>query len=100
MKICSKCLKRKPKKAFHRNKTHKDGLQSECKDCVKMHNRVWHIDNATRIKGIRKTRRSLIAEELEKLKQTLECRICGEQESVCLDFHHKNPKEKEFEIAN
>lgn len=27
------------------------------------------------------------------------CIICGENEPVCLDFHHKNPAEKDFTIG-
>ena len=28
-----------------------------------------------------------------------QCLICGETEPVCLDFHHKNPNEKDFTIG-
>lgn len=27
------------------------------------------------------------------------CIICGESEPFCIDFHHKNPSEKEFTIS-
>ena len=32
-------------------------------------------------------------------KKTLCCEICGENRYWVLDFHHKNPKEKDLEVA-
>ena len=32
-------------------------------------------------------------------KATLKCEICGESESACLDFHHKDPSEKDNIIS-
>ena len=36
-KICSTCKEEKPLKEFHKNKTRKDGMVYQCKDCVKLH---------------------------------------------------------------
>ena len=33
-------------------------------------------------------------------KKTLKCEICGEDHYQTITFHHKNPKEKEYNIAN
>ena len=38
-------------------------------------------------------------EWLINYKAGLECVVCGEDHSACLDFHHKNPKEKELLIG-
>jgi len=35
MKICSKCGSEKDRSEFYRDKSHKDGLQSRCKECDK-----------------------------------------------------------------
>lgn len=32
-------------------------------------------------------------------KKKQECRLCGEDEQICLDFHHIDPSKKEFGIA-
>jgi len=32
-------------------------------------------------------------------KKTLVCSICGESDYVCLDFHHRDPEEKENDLA-
>ena len=36
---------------------------------------------------------------LNSIKSDLKCKECGEDRFYCLDFHHKNPKEKERSIA-
>lgn len=35
---------------------------------------------------------------LRSIKEDLQCEICGEARTVCLDFHHRNPDEKEGTI--
>jgi hypothetical protein len=36
---------------------------------------------------------------LNDYKSARGCSLCDEKDPVCLDFHHKNPDEKEFNIA-
>ena len=43
-------------------------------------------------------RRAEIKVFIESLKGA--CVVCGETEKACIDFHHKDPNEKEFTIAN
>ena len=40
-----------------------------------------------------------VKEQFEELKKTLSCKICGESHPATLDFHHKNPEEKEIIIS-
>jgi hypothetical protein len=35
---------------------------------------------------------------IEELK-TVGCACCGEKDTVCLDFHHYDPSEKEFNLS-
>ena len=35
MKVCSKCKEEKEQTEFYKRKTSKDGLRTECKECVK-----------------------------------------------------------------
>lgn len=37
--------------------------------------------------------------EFEEYKKTLHCKKCGEKKFYLLDFHHRNPDEKDFTIA-
>lgn len=36
---------------------------------------------------------------LDELKQDLSCSRCPESDPACLDFHHRDPSEKLFEIT-
>lgn len=35
----------------------------------------------------------------EEYRATLKCQFCGEDHPACLDFHHRNPDEKEATIV-
>ncbi len=37
--------------------------------------------------------------EYENYKRTLKCEICGENHPATLDFHHKEPDQKEFIVS-
>lgn len=43
-----------------------------------------------------KQRQKEIAQWFRDFKKTLGCNRCGENHWACLEFHHKDPKEKEF----
>lgn len=43
--------------------------------------------------------RSDIRKWFIEYKNGLKCEVCGETASCCLEFHHKNPEEKDFEIG-
>ena len=34
------------------------------------------------------------------IKKKYVCKICGESDWRCIDFHHRNPKEKKFDVSN
>lgn len=62
--------------------------------------RGWYQKNkAKHIACVRK-RDNKIKEWLKEYKITLKCEDCEENHPACLDFHHINPEEKRFAIAN
>lgn len=62
--------------------------------------RGWYQKNkAKHIACVRK-RDKKIKEWLREYKKTLTCENCPENHPACLDFHHINPEEKRFAIAN
>ena len=46
-----------------------------------------------------KERREKIKTKFDEYKKKLKCEICGENHIATLDFHHKNPSEKEISLS-
>ena len=84
-KICSKCGIEKPISEYHKNGFSSNGQQKYrgyCKACA----------NALESQRYR-TKKEYI--DIQKAQ----CAKCGESRVHVLDFHHKNPNEKEFTIG-
>lgn len=52
----------------------------------------YYIDKA-------KIGREKLRDIVSKLKNDLRCEFCGEDHIACLDFHHRDPSEKDFNIS-
>jgi hypothetical protein len=50
VKLCTKCNVTKDFSLFHKDKTHKDGLRSFCKECVTSYQAKYYVDNKQVIK--------------------------------------------------
>lgn len=98
-KLCNKCGKVKPISEFGKNKTKKDGLQSQCKECVKIYKKQHYENNKQYYIDKAKTYKEKCREELNSYKSKLICANCGESRWWLLDFHHIDPSEKEGEIS-
>lgn len=85
-KICKICGQEKPLSEFYTRKKDENGnpisYSTECKQC--------HCD---REKG----RYQLKKEFINSFKD--ECKKCGDIRTWVLDFHHKDPSEKDFTVA-
>ncbi len=49
---------------------------------------------------MKKKRRKAISEWFSDFKQTLSCAHCGNDDFRTLEFHHKNPDEKDFNLGD
>lgn len=90
MKKCKICGRVLPEEMF-------DEGRHQCKDCRKVYRkqrRKLHPEIHT-AQSIRRQKRQ--GDWLLSLKKP--CIICGEQEPVCIDFHHIDPSSKEFTIG-
>lgn len=67
---------------------------------AKYHREVWYPRNKQRRLELNDAWQAKQRELFYEFKKTLKCVVCGESESACLDFHHKDPSEKEGAIAN
>lgn len=66
------------------------------RECI----RRWYSRNAESERKRIHLRRKELQKWFREYKKTLECIVCGENDYVCLDFHHRNPKEKDLNLAN
>jgi len=100
MKKCSKCKEDKELDDFGNNKWTKDRKSNYCKKCMK----IVQKNDYEQYKDLYKTRMKLYKRQqiqwYREYKTTLKCSKCGESHPSTLDFHHKNPNEKEFNISN
>ena len=98
MKICVKCNESKEKSEFCKDKNREDGLQPLCKAC----HSLWYRGSFTQTKENRDSRnlkrRSDWKIFIDGFKT--KCRFCDEHIPEILDFHHKDPVTKEFQMAN
>ena len=81
---CSICGQVKPDTEFNYLQKEQDKRMYICKDCE---------HDAKR--ATREHKRNI----MEQLK-TIGCACCGETDNVCLDFHHYDPTEKEFNMSS
>lgn len=99
-KVCSKCKEEKEVTEFcFRNKIKKQ-LYGYCKSCKLKDDLLYYSKNKDKYKNKNKVLKERNKNWVKKYKSNLQCEKCGEDESVCLDFHHLDPKEKEFTISD
>jgi len=91
-KICIKCKKRKSIDKFSKN-------VNRCRRCVCDNTNVHYKINKNAYHKRNKNQRDLKQKQYIEYKKTLCCENCGEDRYYCLDFHHKDPKQKEFGIG-
>lgn len=100
MKYCNKCKTEKEISGFSRNKTTQDGLHFHCKSCAKIHHQLWYQQNKKRVMLCTLSRRKRLSEQVMIQKQYLTCCFCGEDNSICLDFHHTDSTKKEYNVSD
>ena len=82
MKKCFQCLNTKEYSLFYKNKSTKDGYSGICKECQLVNERKNNL----------KTKEWIISLKTK-------CCKCEENRYWVLDFHHKDPNIKNFNIS-
>lgn len=98
-KKCTVCKFLKSTSLFNRKVSSPDGCQTLCRSCSRKLARDRYKNN---INGEREriyARKIEIKERFKEFKASLECENCGESDPCCLDFHHKDPKKKDFVLS-
>lgn len=102
MKRCSRCKEEKDESQFQRNRSAKDGLQDQCKQCRRLLDRRTYLNRTPeQTEAYRERERLVIARYNELAYEYLldyPCVDCGERDPVVLEFDHVG--DKRFDVAN
>lgn len=100
MQRCSLCRILKPIEEF--NFKDKYRLQTYCKACQAIKHKAWYEKNKINRRQQIYDRRKELQSWLQNLKKELDlkCSVCGENRLPVLDFHHRDPNEKEGSISS
>ena len=63
-------------------------------------NQRYYLKNKESEKQRVAERKKELKNWFKDFKSKFACEKCGEERSACLEFHHKKPEKKEFEISN
>lgn len=74
--------------------------QTNCRDCQKKYRKEHYLNNRQKYIDKAKDYKKNFTEWFLDYKKNLSCEICGENRYWVLDFHHKDPKQKDIEISN
>ena len=98
-KFCPTCSTLKSVTDFNSDRARPDGLQSQCKECKRVVQRNWYVNNKPRhLVNVARRRR---AAETEIIKRLIEyfsyhpCVDCGETNPVLLEFDHVRGKKQD-----
>lgn len=119
IKQCLRCREVKPLGAFSRKNNTRNG---HCKACVKAYQAEYHAVHPEKRKEIQ--HRSYLKHHTERVTKMAEyrqqnrielrdgrrdrmahwksgkcCKACGENHPACLDFHHRESGNKDFDIS-
>ena len=97
-KVCIKCGKELPIESFELEHTkYGDIRRNACRECRAEYRKQWRKNNPELYHAQASRHQDKQTQWLYDIKQP--CIVCGETEPVCIDFHHKDPKEKDFTIG-
>lgn len=99
-KRCSKCGEIKPIEEFGINRSREDGRAHDCLKCHRLYCRNNYLSAGVNRRNRIKVREQKLKKFIGSLKSKLSCVECGENHPACLDFHHNDSSDKDFNIGN
>lgn len=101
-KVCPHCGRNLPYNSFtFKDKTHTK-LSSWCKNCQKEKTKEIRASNIEKYRSKDRENKNNAYKKKRSIINSYKeggCVVCGEKELVCLDFHHINPSDKNFDIG-
>lgn len=77
---------------------------SKCRPCKREYDREYHRKRSPEARQQKlvsnKNRQDNLKTELNDYKRKAGCKFCSEDEPICLDFHHLDPKEKDINLSD
>jgi len=98
-KICPYCKEEKPITDFAFINRAKQVYAYDCKECHKKFRKSYYERNKEKELARSKKKTNDQKNWYRDLKESLSCSVCGENHPATIQFHHKDPKEKEGTIA-
>lgn len=84
----------KAQKQYWKKRYRRQRLTSKYQDYMRRY--YQEHKNIMKARAARRTQKKQA--ELQRLKVSFGCRKCGERDPRCLQFHHRNPNEKKFDL--
>lgn len=94
MKTCPGCNISKSFDAFAKHSKRHDGLQVYCRVCKSEYDKKYVQKNKGKHAALNKLNRRKARQYVYDFLKTHPCVDCGENNIVCLDFDHIDPKSK------
>ena len=101
-KICPKCELELPLDDIHfasRYDRKEKMFQHICRKCQSEYRKSHYEKNKQKYIDKAKVFTESIIEWFTEYKKTLKCKVCGESRYWVLDFHHRNPEEKDIDVS-
>jgi protein-arginine kinase activator protein McsA len=99
VKECRKCHKAKPLTDFHKFSKSKDGKQTRCKTCANAAASEWYAKNQEKFWASHGKRKSECRDYIWNHLSSNQCVDCGTDNPLVLEFDHRSPTEKRFEVS-
>lgn len=101
-KQCGMCKELLPKtdEFFATRKDRKENeFQHNCRECQKEYRKKHYENNKIKYVNKAKLQTKKMVDWFLGIKSKLKCEVCGEDRHWVLDFHHTDPKQKDFEVS-
>jgi hypothetical protein len=102
-KKCSVCQIEKSKSCFGFKNKKLGRLHNRCKECQAVYHKIYYKANKETYIEKSKRNNSKYKKQnktfVDQYKENKGCKFCGETCSICLDFHHKDPTQKDRNIS-
>jgi hypothetical protein len=100
LKKCCICNEEKQLTEFRKDKSQTKGYQHLCKLCARNRSNAHYQKYRESILARNKKRSEDVWKYIREYKEKNSCICCGEKEIICLDFHHVDPTQKDFQLSS